>query len=238
MTKTLTQKKQNANKTKTIRAKMKTFHENPLTKKELNDLKNATINALCAKLAMYHTVHDEKHKKEFIHTLKKAMQAIPNIDVAASLISLAGSSKTRKSMEAVKQVDTKDKQIDALCEKLWDDQSVKGQEVFQNKKKKGFMNWLVRNVAERGGKLMGQIIALIFCIFGIFVGILNSKGNYSDCTKGIVAIITFVLMYVSMKWLPVYGKYKGNQYAKEWFAQKSKLVTLLEKIKNHHDIPT
>ena len=148
MTNTLTQKKQNANKTKTIRAKMKTFQKNPLTKKELNDLKNATINAVCAKLAMYHTIHDEKHKKEFIYTLKKAMQAIPNIDVVANLISLAGSSKTRKSMESVKQVSTKDKQIDALCEKLWDDQSVKGREVFQNKKKKGFMNWLARRVAE------------------------------------------------------------------------------------------
>ena len=107
-------------------------------------------HGICAKLAMYHTIHDEKHKKEFIYTLKKAMQAIPNMRCGAlHSISLAGSSMTRKSLESVKQVSTKDKPIDPHYVRNYGMTNLlKVEKCLQNKKKKGFMNWLVRRVAE------------------------------------------------------------------------------------------
>ena len=92
---------------------MSTLNLPPLTKSQKKTLEDTIVHSVRAKLEMYYIEHTNKHA--FIELLKKTIYADTQHDPIKTLISLAGSSKTRKLMKSV-TIQSRDKHVTALCE--------------------------------------------------------------------------------------------------------------------------
>ena len=182
--------------------------------------------------------------------MKKTIYADTQHDPIKTLISLAGSSKTRKLMKSV-TIQSRDKHVTALCEILWDDQSQKGRAVFDKKNKKGFLNWLVRSIGEDCGKDIGAVGGFST---GLLLALLLSAGYNRDIVKQIreeisldesgnpkyltteensrlfKALLLILLSSVSGTLVGAnYGAYKGNKMLKNLFTEERKLVQLIRR---------